>query len=340
MIGGRLRLEEQIGGGAFGDVFEATDVRTRERLAVKLEELSVGQLENEAWAYERLEGSAALVPAVRDVLTHGSKGALVLELLGPSLEQLVSGSLGLKTLLSVAEQLLAQLQAVHSTGLLHLDVKPGNFALGKGKKLSQFHVLDFGLSREYQGSDGAHIARREDEVPRGTAKYMSVRQHRGVTPSRRDDLEALAYLLLDLHHGGLPWDAHDMRRSSRAMHDSVAELKESVPLEELCEGLPVEFSEFLSYARGLGFEEAPDYAQWREAFRERAFSEGFAPDGIYEWTEDLLAEEGLTAEDVTFYKVNSSRSLASLSTTEGSPTTSPSLGPLELDVQVDGFQGI
>lgn len=331
MIGSRLRIEEQIGGGAFGDIFEAIDIYTSERVAVKLEEMSVGHLENEAWAYEKLQESDALVPAVHDLMSHGTKGAMVMELLGPSLEMLYDGcdrSFSPKTLLSIAEQLLRQLEAVHSAGLLHLDVKPGNFALGKGKKMTQFHVLDFGISREFLGEDGQHVECKDGEAPKGTAKYMSIRQHQGVTPSRRDDLEALAYLLLDLHHGGLPWDGDDLRKSSRSMHGRVAELKETMPMDELCEGLPSEFAEFLTYARGLAFEETPDYARWQEAFRARSLAEGFTPDGIYEWTEDLLAEEGLDNDEICcFHKAGSMGSLASMSTTEASPYSSPSLGP-------------
>lgn len=77
---------------------------------------------------------------------------LVLELLGPSLEDLFNyckRKFSLKTVSMVADQMLSILEELHNRNILHRDVKPDNFLIGLGQKADQIHVIDFGLSRKF-----------------------------------------------------------------------------------------------------------------------------------------------------------------------------------------------
>ena len=65
-------------------------------------------------------------------------------------------------------------------------------------------VIDFGLARAFYTADG-HISMRRHQGRAGTARYASMNTHRGLTQSRRDDLESIGYLLIFLHRGRLPW---------------------------------------------------------------------------------------------------------------------------------------
>jgi hypothetical protein len=96
--------------------------------------------------------------------------------------------------------------------------------------------------------------------------------------SRRDDIESLASILLELLQGpqGLPWDGFAMF-SSGDQDDStimsgnamVAAVKEDTA-QEICSLFSPVFSEFLAYAHSLSFDEAPDYRQFRRMFSELA----------------------------------------------------------------------
>jgi casein kinase I family protein HRR25 len=224
---------------------------------------------------------------------------MIMDLLGPSLEFLFDHcncSFSSKTVLMLADRLLCQLQAVHEAGLLHGDIKPGNFAIGPEEREDLIHIIDFGLCREYVDAEGNHLAYKEGEKVRGTAKYMSANCHRGVLSSRRDELEALAYMLVEFHHGELPWDELSRTLRGRELHRRLGETKAGTSPEELCAGLPCEFAEFLAYCQGLGFDEEPDYGRWRAAFQQRLVSEGHKDDGLFDWAIDDMEQHAVKAE--------------------------------------------
>ena len=83
--------------------------------------------------------------------------------------------------------------------------------------------------------------------------------------SRRDDLESLAYMLVYLHNGNLPWSG--LRAENKQLkYLNIKTTKEGVPAEELCRGMPPVIADFLTYAKKLEFTEAPDYKTWISAF--------------------------------------------------------------------------
>ena len=94
-------------------------------------------------------------------------------------------------------------------------------------------------------------------------------------PSRRDDLEALALMLIDLlTPGGLSWTRNGVPKTE-VEHDRLKRMKLAAQPEDLCRGMPDEFEEFLRYSRKLKFAERPDYECWIAEFREVAKSHGF-----------------------------------------------------------------
>jgi len=76
----------------------------------------------------------------------------------------------------------------------------------KNKGSHLVHVIDFGLSKRYMNPHTkTHIAYRKDKYLTGTARFASVHSHLGEEMSRRDDLESLAYVMIYLFKGELPW---------------------------------------------------------------------------------------------------------------------------------------
>lgn len=134
---------------------------------------------------------------------------MVTELLGPSLEDLhkyCQGKFTLKTGLLLGRQMISRLEYFHSKQFVHRDVKPENFCMGSGSRSDILYLIDYGLSKRYSDpKSGAHIAFREGKQLTGTARYASLNTHLGQEQSRRDDMEAMAYVLIFLINGSLPW---------------------------------------------------------------------------------------------------------------------------------------
>merc|ERR1712039_434181 len=64
--------------------------------------------------------------------------------------------------------------------------------------------------------------------------------------------------------------------------------KKATSLSELFKGLPPEFTEYMQYCRGLGFQQQPDYMRWRNAFKRRMEKLGYLDNGAFDWVKDSV----------------------------------------------------
>jgi serine/threonine protein kinase len=96
---------------------------------------------------------------------------------------------------------------MHENHYLHRDIKPANFVLGRRKDHETVFLIDFGLSRKYRdAATSLHISGGCDQSFLGTSYYASVHLLLQLTPSRRDDLEAWVYCVIEMMKGELPWE--------------------------------------------------------------------------------------------------------------------------------------
>jgi casein kinase 1 len=287
-VGGKYRLGRKVGSGSFGDVYIGTNVQTGDEVAIKLESIKSRhpQLLYESKLYKILAGGVG-IPTIQWYGVEGDYNVMVIDLLGPSLEDLFNfcnRKFGLKTVLMLADQMINRIEYVHSKNFLHRDIKPDNFLIGLGKKANQVHAIDFGLAKKYRDpKTQQHIPYREGKNLTGTARYASVNTHLGIEQSRRDDLEAIGYVLMYFNRGSLPWQGLKAN-GKKEKYEKIMEKKMSTPVEQLCKHFPTEFVTYLNYCRSLRFEDRPDYAYLRRLLKDLFFREGHQYDFVFDWT--------------------------------------------------------
>ena len=297
-VGGseKFILTKKLGSGAFGDIYLGVNVLTGEEVAVKLESTDVKnkQLRHESELYKILQGGVG-IPRFR---WFGDTGvgyhALVVEALGPSLEDLFvycNRKFSIKSVLMLMDQALSRIEFMHKRLFIHRDIKPDNLLMGLGERSTDLYLIDFGLSNQYRDHlSGYHIPYRTGKSMTGTARYASINALSGIEQSRRDDLEGLGYVMMYFLRGSLPWMGIKAV-NKKQKYDKIREVKMSTSSEELAYGFPSEFTSYLSYVKELNFDETPDYWYLRQLFRVLARTSRMSYDFVYDWTKKKRLEE-------------------------------------------------
>eukprot|EP00768_Dysnectes_brevis_P001603 gnl/Dysnectes_brevis/1429_a1618_3028.p1 GENE.gnl/Dysnectes_brevis/1429_a1618_3028~~gnl/Dysnectes_brevis/1429_a1618_3028.p1 ORF type:complete len:390 (+),score=69.63 gnl/Dysnectes_brevis/1429_a1618_3028:73-1242(+) len=284
-IASKYRLGKKIGHGAFGEIYLGVNLATQEEVGIKLEAADARppQLLYESKLYKILQGGVG-IPFVHYYGVEGEYNVMVMDLLGPSLEDLFNfchRQFSLKTVLMLADQMISRLEYIHLKHFIHRDIKPDNFLIGLGRRKNTVYIIDFGLAKRYMVGT-THIPYREHKNLTGTARYCSINTHLGLEQSRRDDLESLGYVLMYFLRGSLPWQG--LRAATkRQKYEKILEKKMSSPIESLCRGFPPEFTAYLHYCRALRFDDKPDYGYIRKLFRELFVREGYSYDYVFDW---------------------------------------------------------
>ena len=200
-----FELIEQIGKGGMGVVYRARYVKNDKQVAVKLLPEDIA----DPTILARFERELDLLKSLRHPNIVRSFGGIcedkqrfyAMELVEEgTLRQLLQkrGTLPWEEVCELGKQMCAGLQHAHDFGIVHRDIKPGNFLMGKQDRIK---LSDFGLASISAGSKLT-----SDGKTMGTLHYMPPEQVRGdLPPSPQSDLYALGCVLFEMLTGNPPF---------------------------------------------------------------------------------------------------------------------------------------
>jgi len=298
IVADRYLLLEKLGKGGFGLIYSGIDVKTGIQIAIKLEDISKAKkkyLKLEHKIYERYHSNwfhlpfkeEAFVPKVYYYGQDGGFRVLVMDLLGPSLAELLTFQFerfSIKSTCMLAIKMITAVELLHAKGILHRDIKPGNFVMGRGKCGNNVYLIDYGLATPYLDLHGNHIPYSTNARFHGTDKYASINNHNKIEPSRRDDMESLGYLFVYFLTSNLPWAAQYSRVKKQHRRTVYGKAKMQTTIEQLTKDLPSSFFDYFTSVSKLSFVEKPDYDYLRGLFFNTMEKHGYACDNVFDWS--------------------------------------------------------
>ncbi|KAI3825469.1 hypothetical protein L1987_06958 [Smallanthus sonchifolius] len=273
------KIERKLGKGGFGQVYVGRRINAHERTDSEAVEVAL-KFEHRSskgcnygppyeWQVYNVLGGSHGVPHVHFKGRQGDYYIMVMDMLGPSLWDVWnnnSHTMSIEMVACIAIEAISILEKIHSRGYVHGDVKPENFLLGPPGTADEkkLFLVDLGLATRWRdASSGLHVEYdQRPDVFRGTVRYASVHAHLGRTGSRRDDLESLAYTLVFLLRGRLPWQGFQGENKGFL----VCKKKMATSPETLCCFCPAPFRNFVEYVVNLKFDEEPNYAKYVSLF--------------------------------------------------------------------------
>ena len=286
-------------------VFEGQNIIDKTKVAIKLENKVTGNntLTNECYLLLDLKGYG--IPEILSFGHSGKYNVLIEELLGKSLQELYElndNEIPLKDICMISIQIIERLQYIHSKYIIHRNINPNNFLIGK-KNSSLIYIIDFAYAKKYRSKyTGNHIKFSLNQKMVGEISYISANSMRGGEQSRKDDLESFGYMIIYLLKGFLPWKEFENKKNKIK---KIYELKNKISFNRLCRYLPEEIKIFMEYTKKLSFEQEPNYEYLKGLFKEILIKMEKIHDNIFFWNknkEDETKKNDLLKKKTSPYK--------------------------------------
>jgi len=279
-------LGKNISKGGFGYVYYGYSIKRDKYVAIKLENIKDNKHKAEYLPYEYSILTTLLhpqddikpqgIPNVYWFAQHDDFNVMVSDLCGTDLDKILKKHLDFThkhfTFLQVARityQMISIIEHIHRFGYVHCDIKPHNFVsqygfdintMNDGISVPEIFIIDFGLAKKIYSQNGCVLKHVKTHSHAGTPKYMSINAHNGGTPTRRDDLESMIYIIFYLLGIKLEWfniNISDKDERNR----KIMSHKSKLNCDEICDkyNIPIEFRNLFNYIINSTFYTIPDY---------------------------------------------------------------------------------
>jgi serine/threonine protein kinase len=234
-IGGRYVVERELGHGRSSTVYLARDERAGSPVALKVLD---PQLASDPVQLERLSREVETLRAIRhpsiiqvyDIVQEGALRAIAMEYLeGEDLSRRIerAGPFPLDRFAAVAGRIADALEACHSRGIVHRDIKPKNVVIDASNAI---RIVDFGIAKMSRSTD---LTRTGTSI--GTPEYMAPELYASTRADRRSDIYSLGVVLYEMLTGSPPYVgtsiAEIMTAQARGEYRPVASVRNDVPPE-------------------------------------------------------------------------------------------------------------
>lgn len=267
ILDNKYKVLEKIGSGNFGNIYKGENVRTKENVAIKIELknniLNFNSLKLEANIYNYLKNSNGF-PKMKYYNSNEFYSFLVLELLDLNLSKFIELNnnnyeyfLDINIIKDLGIQMINLIEFLHNKFIIHRDIKPENFLFGLKNNSSKLYLIDFGLSQNYY-VDGEHIKQKEISNIIGSLNFVSLKIHERINPSRRDDIESIIYILLNLYYGKILWD-NNINENINMNENMIYNFKKNLRLDNFDESIINDLITILKIIDNYNFYESPNY---------------------------------------------------------------------------------
>lgn len=206
MLSGRFKILNKIDSGGYGMVYKGINVRTEEPVAIKIMNKKDEIIfRNECLIYKTI-GNSTDFPKLKWILCTEKYYILVITLYGKTLLTTKKTSISENTLLDYTSKMFEKTILLHEKGILHRDIKTSNFVFNRKDEDDDedtdiddtIFLLDFSLSTFCYDNTGNIKPNKGIDKIIGSKKFCSIHIHNKQTPSFRDDLESVCYVVCDL----------------------------------------------------------------------------------------------------------------------------------------------
>src|SRR5882757_956745 len=207
---GGYRIDELISRGGMGLVYRATNVALNRIYALKVlaPELAEDEHFRERFKREMRIAASLHHPNIVGIHNAGEHDGMLFFVMdyitGTDLREVLikHGAMDPSRVIDLLDQFASALDAAHSRGLVHRDVKPANILITVKDGEEHAYLTDFGLAKKYDTASG--LTAKGAVV--GTVDYMSPEQITGSHTDARTDIYALGCVVYQMLSGKVPYE--------------------------------------------------------------------------------------------------------------------------------------
>lgn len=275
VIANKYVIKSQIGRGKFGTVYGGINKKNNDPIAIKTEDLRTNSkiLKHETTVLKYLyDHGVREIPIVFWYGVTKNYTCLVMPLYDFSLQHCaLNFPLDVAKINNFAIVLINIIESVHKSFIIHRDIKPQNFMI----KNNEIFCIDFGFATFYVDEHNRHLSIKRHDNVLGTPKYVSHHIHNGHTPSRRDDLISIGYVIMFMMCRELPWDSLKNIDNTENLDEIHIGHPKNIQrktfknwsfLNDCSKNISINLNRYLEYCYNLDYHETPNYDLLRTLF--------------------------------------------------------------------------